>query len=72
MLAPQIRTCAHDVQWHRSGCNICIAELGCQGHVMALEAFHYFHALLYRDSHGYGASNACGPQTQEERKIGCI
>lgn len=35
---------------------------------MVLKAFHYFHALLYRDSHGYCISNACGLQAREERK----
>lgn len=36
---------------------------------MALKAFHYFHALLHSDSHGYCVSNACGLQAREERKI---
>lgn len=69
MFALYVHICTYDFQWHGSGCNICLAERGCQGHVMALKAFHYFHALLYSDSHGYCVSNACGLQAREERKI---
>lgn len=61
--------CTYAFECHGPRCNICLAELGCQGHVIALKAFRYFHALLYGDSHGYCMSNACGLQAREERKI---